>query len=135
MIGLANHENASFDLIVVDNAQLTDAFGKLLLLLKPKGKLHILSYVGSAESLTQELKLSGFINTEVGNANITTEKPAYETGSAVKLSFIKNPTKPAAVWKIEGDSENEEDLINEDDLLDDEDKKKPDPESLRGTHQ
>ncbi|XP_037820684.1 anamorsin homolog [Lucilia sericata] len=128
----ASHANASFDLIVVENAQLTDAFGKLLQLLKPKGKLHLLTFVGSSESLSQELKLSGFINTQVTDATITTEKPGYETGSAVKLSFAKKPTtKPAAVWKIDGDEEVEEDLINEDDLLDEEDKKKPDPESLR----
>lgn len=120
---------------MVENAQLTDAFGKLLQLLKPKGKLHLLSFVGTAESLQQELKLSGFINAQVVDNKITTEKPGYETGSAVKLSFAKKPAKPAAaVWKIDGDEEAEEDLINEDDLLDEEDKKKPDPESLRGKH-
>ncbi|KAM7352556.1 cytokine induced apoptosis inhibitor 1 [Cochliomyia hominivorax] len=127
----ASHANASFDLIVVENAQLTDAFDKLLQLLKPKGKLHLLRFVGSAESLQQELKLSGFINTKLSETSITTEKPGYETGSAVKLSFAKNTTKPAAVWKIDGDEVAEEDLINEDDLLDEEDKKKPDPETLR----
>ncbi|XP_075149445.1 cytokine induced apoptosis inhibitor 1 [Haematobia irritans] len=127
----ASYGNGSFDLLVIENAQLTDAFGKLLQLLKPKGKLHLLTYVGTKESILQELKLSGFVNTtETGNS-ITCEKPGYETGSAVKLSFAKakSEAKPAAVWKIDGDEE--EDLINEDDLLDEEDKKKPDPESLR----
>ncbi|XP_013103474.2 anamorsin homolog [Stomoxys calcitrans] len=129
---LASYANASFDLLVIENAQLTDAFGKLLQLLKPKGKLHLLSYVGSTESILQELKLSGFLNNTTKDGTITGEKPGYETGSAVKLSFAKAKPhqKPAAVWKIDGD-EDEEDLINEDDLLDEEDKKKPDPESLR----
>ncbi|XP_073823929.1 cytokine induced apoptosis inhibitor 1 [Musca autumnalis] len=128
---MATYENASFDLIVIENAQLTDAFGKLLNLLKPKGKLHLLTYVGGSESICQELKLSGFINTTTSQNSITCEKPGYETGSAVKLSFAKAKPAAAAVWKIDGDEAEEEDLINEDDLLDEEDKKKPDPESLR----
>lgn len=95
----------------------------------------MLTYIGSCESILQELKLSGFINTTATGSTITSEKPGYETGSSVKLSFAKSKpdNKTAAVWKIDGEEAEEEDLINEDDLLDEEDKKKPDPESLRGS--
>ena len=118
---------------MVDNAQLTDAFGQLLKLLKTKGKLHILTFVGSADSIMQELKMLGFINSKLDDKTITCEKPSYEIGSAVKLSFAKpKPSAAPAVWKLDDNDEVEEDLINEDDLLDEEDKKKPDPESLRG---
>lgn len=130
---IADHAPATFDLIVVDNAQLTDAFGQLLKLLKTQGKLHILTFVGSADSIMQELKMLGFINSKLEEKTITCEKPNYEIGSAVKLSFAKpKPATAPAVWKIDGDDEVENDLIDEDDLLDEEDKKKPDPESLRG---
>lgn len=61
---------------------------------------------------------------------LSAEKPNYEVGSAAKLSFAK---KPAAVWKL-GDDDDDEDneLINADDLLDEEDKVKPDPTNLKG---
>uniref|UniRef100_A0A1A9WET4 Anamorsin homolog n=1 Tax=Glossina brevipalpis TaxID=37001 RepID=A0A1A9WET4_9MUSC len=130
-LSLASYPSASFDLIVLENAQLTDAFDKLLHLLKPEGKLHLLSYVGSEESILQELKLSGFINSTISNSTVTCGKPCYETGSAVKLSFAKSANKAATIWKIDDDETAEDDLINEDDLLDEEDKKKPNPESLK----
>ncbi|XP_037961062.1 anamorsin homolog [Teleopsis dalmanni] len=129
-LSIASYANATFDLIVVEMAQLTDAFGKLLQLLKPNGKLHLLSFGGSADSLLQEVKLCGFIKAVVKNSSITCQKPNYETGSAVKLSFAKNSAKITEVWKIDGDDIDEE-LIDEDELLDEDDFKKPDPESLR----
>lgn len=61
-------------------------------------------------------------------AGVVAEKPNYEVGSAAKLSFAK---KPAAVWKLD-DDDDENDLINADDLLDEEDKVKPDPSQLKG---
>lgn len=62
---------------------------------------------------------------------IVANKPNYEIGSAMKLSFAKTADKKAEtakVWKLEDDDEEE---INEDDLLDEEDKKKPEEASLR----
>lgn len=66
-------------------------------------------------------------------SDIFAEKPNYNVGSAVKLSFGKKEganKSAAAVWKLSDD--NEEDLINEDDLLDESDKIKPDATELKG---
>lgn len=64
--------------------------------------------------------------------DVFAEKPKYEIGSAVKLSFAKKDNKAAAaVWKLT-DDDDEEDLINQDDLIDEEDKVKPNPTDLRG---
>ncbi|XP_004533856.1 anamorsin homolog [Ceratitis capitata] len=130
-LSFATYGESIFDLIVIENAQLTDAFDKLLLLLKPNGKLHLASIFGTPEVFQQELKLSGFINVNVNkdDGTLTCQKPNYETGSAIKLSFAKKDGKTASIWKVNGDGD--EELIDEDDLLDEEDKKKPDPESLR----
>ncbi|XP_036321902.1 anamorsin homolog [Rhagoletis pomonella] len=130
-LSFATYGESTFDLIVVENAQLTDAFDKLLRLLKPNGKLHLASIFGTPEVFQQELKLSGFINVSINkeDGTLTSQKPNYETGSAVKLSFAKKNGQAASVWKVNGDGD--EELIDEDDLLDEEDKKKPDPESLR----
>lgn len=131
-LNAATYGESTFDLIVIENAQLTDAFDKLLRLLKPNGKLHLASIFGTPEVFQQELKLSGFINVSINkeDCNLTCQKPNYETGSAIKLSFAKKQGKIPSVWKINGDGD--EELIDENDLLDEEDKKKPDPESLRG---
>lgn len=126
---LASYANSSFDLIVIECAQLTDNYVKLLHMLKPSGKLHLFSYIGPAASLLQEIKLSGFINcSEDAAANtLTAEKPGYETGSSARLSFAKKSSN-MNVWKISGD---DEELIDEEDLLDEVDKQKPDPAGLR----
>ena len=131
----ASYDNSTFDLIAVENAQLTDGFGKLLQLIKPKGYLFLQTYVGKTESLLQELKMNGFINSleDSSTHGLLAQKPGYETGSAVKLSFAKKPTN--SVWKISGDDAVEQadtELIDEYDLLDEEDKQMPDPSSLRG---
>lgn len=62
---------------------------------------------------------------------ISCEKPNYEVGSSVKLSFAKPTNKAdiAAIWQIDND---DDELINPDDLLDEEDKVKPDPSTLKG---
>ncbi|XP_067621169.1 anamorsin homolog [Eurosta solidaginis] len=128
----ATYGESTFDLIVVENAQLTDAYDKLLRLLQPNGKLYLATIFGTPEMFQQELKLSGFINVTINkeDGTLTAQKPNYETGSAVKLSFGKHSTqKTTSIWKVNGDGD--EELIDEDDLLDEEDKKKPDPESLR----
>uniref|UniRef100_A0A1B0A429 Anamorsin homolog n=1 Tax=Glossina pallidipes TaxID=7398 RepID=A0A1B0A429_GLOPL len=130
-LSLASYPSASFDLIILENDQLKDGFDKLLYLLKPEGILHLLSFVSSENSILQELKLSGFISSRiVNNTTVTCEKPRYETGSAVKLSFARS-VNSAAVWKIDDDGAVDDDLINEDDLLDEEDKKKPNSETLK----
>lgn len=62
---------------------------------------------------------------------VTAQKPKYEVGSAMKLSFAK-PKADAAVnaaWKLSND---DDDVINADDLLDEEDRSKPNPSSLKG---
>lgn len=62
---------------------------------------------------------------------ISCEKPNYEVGSSVKLSFAKPTSKAdiAAIWQIDND---DDEIINQDDLLDEEDKVKPDPSTLKG---
>ncbi|EDW63658.1 anamorsin homolog [Drosophila virilis] len=128
-LSFSSYANSSFDLIVIECAQLTDNYVKLLHMLKPSGILHLFAYIGPAGSLLQEIKLSGFINCrEDAVANtLTAEKPGYETGSSARLSFAKK-TSSVNVWKISGD---DEELIDEEELLDEEDKQKPDPAGLR----
>ncbi|KAH8308409.1 hypothetical protein KR059_012190 [Drosophila kikkawai] len=128
-LSFSSYANSSFDLIVIECAQLTDNYVKLLHMLKPSGKLHLVSFIGPAGSLLQEVKLSGFINCreDAGDA-LTAEKPGYETGSSARLSFAKKNASALNVWKISGD---DEDLIDEEELLDEEDKQKPDPAGLR----
>lgn len=128
-LSFSSYANSSFDLIVIEFAQPSYNYVKLLHMLKPRGNLRLLNYSGPAASLLQEIKLSGFINC-VENAEagvLTAEKPGYETGSSAKLSFAKK-TSNVNVWKISGD---DEELIDEEDLLDEEDKQKPDPAGLK----
>lgn len=101
-------------------------FQSALKLLKPGGKLFLqsISYAGTSS----ELKLQGFVKTSISGDNVTAEKPNYEIGSSVKLSFAKKTPDVAAVWKIDND---DVETIDPDDLLDEEDKVLPDPESLR----
>lgn len=114
---------------MIECAQLTDNYVKLLHMLKPSGKLHLVAFIGPAGSLLQEVKLSGFINCrEDADDALTAEKPGYETGSSARLSFAKKDASALNVWKISGD---DEELIDEEDLLDEEDKQKPDPAGLR----
>lgn len=77
------------------------------------------------------------------STDITAEKPNYEIGSSVKLSFAKkadegNKAKASAIWKLEDnvdedavDDSASESEIDPDELLDEEDKKKPDPSTLK----
>ncbi|XP_068140544.1 anamorsin homolog [Drosophila tropicalis] len=128
-LSFASYASSSFDLIVIECAQLTDNYVKLLHMLKPSGKLHLISFIGAAGSLLQEIKLSGFINCREDSDNtLTAEKPGYETGSSARLSFAKKNSSTLNVWKISGD---DDELIDEEDLLDEVDKQKPDPASLK----
>lgn len=91
------------------------------------------------------LKLAGFkvkspgdVNIELKNllldvykdmdnvSEIVAEKPSFEIGSSVSLSFQQ---KKSNVWKL--DSAVEEELIDEDDLLDETDILKPEASSLK----
>ena len=68
-------------------------------------------------------------------SDIYAEKPNYNVGSAVKLSFGKKEStnqSAATVWKLTDDGDDDDELINEDDLLDESDKIKPNPTELRG---
>ncbi|SPP90010.1 anamorsin homolog [Drosophila guanche] len=127
-LSFSSYANSSFDLIVIECAQLTDNYVKLLHMLKPSGKLHLFSFIGTVASLMQEIKLSGFINCSEGPDALTAEKPGYETGSSARLSFAKKNASALNVWKISGD---DEELIDEEELLDEEDKLKPDPAVLK----
>lgn len=62
------------------------------------------------------------------------EKPNYNVGSSSKLSFAAvkpDKSKISAIWKIDSDDVEDEEMINSDDLLDEADLEKPDPSSLR----
>ncbi|XP_030377908.1 anamorsin homolog [Scaptodrosophila lebanonensis] len=127
-LSFSSYANSSFDLIVIECAQLTDNYVKLLHMLKPSGKLHLVAYIGPASSLLQEIKLSGFINCREEADTLIAEKPGYEVGSSARLSFLKKNTSAVNVWKISGD---EEELIDEEELLDEADKQLPDPSALK----
>lgn len=58
---------------------------------------------------------------------VSANKPSFEVGSSIPLSFAKKQT--TNVWKL--DDPVEEDLIDEDELLDESDLVKPDASSLR----
>ena len=71
-------------------------------------------------------------------------KPSYEIGASTRLSFTRelitqadNQTegatsgKVAAVWRLDANQLNEDDLIDPDELLDPSDLIKPDPASLK----
>lgn len=135
---LASHEKSTFDHIVLASQKYTtELLGQILKLLTPFGKLSVQKWSGDTEALIKDLKLSGFINAKSENDYVICEKPSYEVGSAVKLTFAPKNTiksndkeKIASVWKI--NLNEDDDLIDPDDLLDEEDKVKPDQASLRG---
>jgi len=113
-----------------------DLLKELSRILKPKGVLAIRESIdkeGDFSNQLAKIKLNGFLLKEkeprvVGEkaCEIIAEKPNYEIGSSVKLSFAK----PASnVWKVDADEE--EDLIDEDNLLDEDDILKPQAASLK----
>uniref|UniRef100_T1GFK3 Anamorsin homolog n=1 Tax=Megaselia scalaris TaxID=36166 RepID=T1GFK3_MEGSC len=123
------HSKSSFDLIFFASTPSSPSnYECALKLLKPGGKLFIQN-VSDISAVSSELKLQGFVNPTENDKNVTVEKPKYEVGSSVKLSFAKKNPAVAAVWKIDNDED--EETIDPDDLLDEEDKALPDPESLR----
>lgn len=139
---LANHAKSTFDkcIIAVSEAELTDSLlATTLKLLKPAGALYVplASGLDPAKVLSQ-LKLSGYVSGKAENDTIVGEKPKYEVGASVKLSFgakqnsETDQKKKAAIWSVNGDDVDDEEKIDPDELLDEEDLAKPDPSSLRG---
>ena len=72
------------------------------------------------------------------------KKPNYELGASTKLSFATQLTTPAdqqtegpasskvaAVWRLDANQLNEDDLIDPDELLEPSDLVKPDPATLK----
>lgn len=99
--------------------------------MKPKGK--VIFNTSEDEGFSKRLLLLGYVNASYNHNGkyLLSEKPNYEIGSAVKLSFGKKTSTEAAskVWKI--DLNDDDEMIDADDLLDEEDKQKPTEESLR----
>ncbi|XP_058799322.1 anamorsin homolog [Phymastichus coffea] len=139
------YESSSVDVILsgfttafIQNDSILKEFLKIL---KPKGILVIREPVKDKQldfsDQIAKLKLGGFLlnsqpklvilndNNDKPTCEIIAEKPPYEVGSSVKLSFVKPATN---VWKL--DDEDEE-LIDEDNLLDDDDILKPQAASLK----
>jgi hypothetical protein len=86
----------------------------------------------------RHLKWNGFTNVIVTETGITAENDNIEVES-VPLPFMNKATNNTNAWKVsaeDGDDineyDNEDELIDEDALLDEEDRKKPDPNSLKG---
>lgn len=154
----ASYANSSFNLIISKSASENsiEYLASLLKLLKPQGRIAITTT--NADQIVENLKLAGFVKTNVVNGgkfvslepffccskyrftyfwstDVISEKPNYEVGSATKLSFGKkaeNKQAIAAVWKLD-DNDDDQEEINADDLLDEVDKIKPDPSTLKGT--
>ncbi|XP_059613409.1 anamorsin homolog [Phlebotomus argentipes] len=131
------YANSTFDIIISHCSSDSTTADKLKLFLnlvkpqKPVVFIFLKSDEATLDSFEFQLKTSGFVNVRKNASHVfVAEKPNYEVGSSVKLSFAtKKPT--AAVWKLDDDEDEEAEVINEDDLLDESDKKKPDEASLR----
>lgn len=130
----ASYQKSTFDIVFVHVSSVLslfdDSLKNMLNLVKPKGK--IVFSLSQDESFEKRLLLLGYVNASYNENQkyLVAEKPNYEVGSMVKLSFAKNkPTSVNKVWKI--DLNDDEEMIDDDDLLDEEDKMKPAEESLR----
>lgn len=122
-----------------------DTLGEALSVLKPSGRLTTRTV--DAAATQSNLKLAGFTSvSDPKNANLTDEqkkdltvpvhevtcnKPSFEVGSSVKLSFAKTPAAQSSngTWNIDLDDDLE--LENPDDLLTKEDLTRPDPSTLK----
>ncbi|CAG0912715.1 unnamed protein product [Notodromas monacha] len=111
-----------------------DAFNVYLRLLKPGGCL-VVCEKGGKDSLTSRAKIGGFsvlrndASGPEGAAFVNCNKPNFDIGSTMPLSFAKN-SKPA-VWSLDADDLQDDDLIDPNTLLTEEDKKKPEPSALK----
>lgn len=131
-VQLAGYGQSQFDVILANVASgSAEVASHLLKLVKPKGKVVFKDDSANSDATRSNLLLSGFINIASLEGNVFVgEKPNYEVGSAAKLSLGGNKAKVAAVWKLDVDDE-EDEQIDADELLDEEDKVKPSAESLR----
>uniref|UniRef100_A0A1B0CE17 Anamorsin homolog n=1 Tax=Lutzomyia longipalpis TaxID=7200 RepID=A0A1B0CE17_LUTLO len=132
----STYTNSTFDIVIShcsSNSTTPEKLKLFLNLVKPQ-KPVVFVFLRSDESLLEsfesQLKEAGYVNVKKKSSNVfVAEKPNYEVGSSVKLSFAQKKPQ-AAVWKLD-DDEDDDEVINEDDLLDESDKKKPDEASLR----
>lgn len=143
-----NYETSSID-VILSFASDANLISEFLNILKPGGSIVLYKTVVSEKKdeidkifATEilQLKTNGFIVKEnelvnsishcaiksllnyennVEICRIIAEKPSYEMGSTIALSFSKLKTN---IWEVDVD---DDDLINEDSLLDDEDREKP----------
>lgn len=149
-------EKSSINMILSFVEYQDDSSAKLHEILKPGGAIILYKIIDSStenknifSDETSKLRLAGFRikenknislslnmkiryvmknnNSDVKLYSIEAEKPNYEMGSSVALSFAAKP-KPT-VWKL--DDVVDDDLIDDDDLLDESDKVKPTETSLR----
>lgn len=151
MLATSNHPASSFDHILAGVLPPftyqcpVSTLGEALRILKPNGCLTVRTT--DASTAQSNLKLAGFTSvSEPKNANLTDEqkrnltdpvvevtcnKPEFEVGSAMKLSFAKPPEAKSTngTWNI--DLDDDIDLADPDDLLTEEDLARPDPASLK----
>lgn len=152
----SNTEKSSLNMIISFVPCQDDSSIKLHEILKPGGSIIIYKIIDSSiktENLftddISKLRLAGFRikenknisissnmkicdvmkinNSDVKLYSVEAEKPNYEMGSSVTLSFATKPK--STVWKL--DDVVDDDLIDDDDLLDESDKVKPTETSLR----
>jgi len=133
MIIRSKLQESAFDMVFLGLTAIRsdlEILGEVLRILKPSGTLIVKTK--DPQSLLSSLRLCGFTNSEeTGSVNLTDEqknmlqddsvkevianKPGYELGSSMPLSFAMN----------------DDDLLDPDDLLTDADKMKPDAASLK----
>ncbi|CAG9802798.1 unnamed protein product [Chironomus riparius] len=133
-IEIASYPKSTFDIIFVHVSSVLslfdDSLKNMLNLVKPKGK--IVFNLSQDESFEKRLLLLGYVNASYNENQkyLVAEKPNYEVGSMVKLSFgKKKEISVNKIWKV--DLNDDDEMIDDDDLLDEEDKMKPSEESLR----
>ena len=86
----------------VSSALFDDSLKNILNLVKPKAK--IVFSLSQDESFSKRLLLLGYVNTSYNENHkyLVAEKPNYEVGSMVKLSFGKKAaTDSSKVWKVD----------------------------------
>ncbi|KAL7010630.1 hypothetical protein ACKWTF_016874 [Chironomus riparius] len=133
-IEIASYPKSTFDIIFVHVSSVLslfdDSLKNMLNLVKPKGK--IVFNLSQDESFEKRLLLLGYVNASYNENQkyLVAEKPNYEVGSMVKLSFgKKKEISVNKIWKV--DLNDDDEMIDDEDLLDEEDKMKPSEESLR----
>ncbi|KAL7010631.1 hypothetical protein ACKWTF_016874 [Chironomus riparius] len=134
LIFTASYPKSTFDIIFVHVSSVLslfdDSLKNMLNLVKPKGK--IVFNLSQDESFEKRLLLLGYVNASYNENQkyLVAEKPNYEVGSMVKLSFgKKKEISVNKIWKV--DLNDDDEMIDDEDLLDEEDKMKPSEESLR----